>query len=101
MATQVEPKRSNNQRLYDLTVALETALIECDELGLDADRVEFDGRFASRIIVQDNGKTRQLLREGKAQYYGMESHGGVRCYLIQMQMNNLCKVIWKTDSLTH
>lgn len=97
---QVEPFRKSNQQIFSLTVALETALIECDEMGLDADRVEFDGRFQPRIMVQDNSKTRQLLREGKAQYFGTESCGGVRRYLIQMPLRN-CKVIWKTDSLTH
>lgn len=97
---QVEPKRTTNQRLYDLTVAMETALIECDEMGIEAERVEFDGRFPPRIFVMNNGITRQLLREGKAHYFGTEVYGGVRCYLIQMMVNN-CKIIWKTDSLTH
>lgn len=100
MTTQVEPTRSRNQHIFNLTVALETALLECDELGLDAEKVEFDGRFRPRIFVANNGKTRELLREGKAYVYGMEAQHGTRLHLVQMQLNN-CKIIWKTDSLTH
>lgn len=100
MATQVEPTRSRNQRIFDLTVALEIALLECDELGLDAEKVEFDGRFRPRIFVANNGKTRELLREGKARVYGTEARNGVRQHLVQMMLRD-CKIIWKTDCLTH
>ncbi|QIW15827.1 hypothetical protein A4G20_05530 [Pasteurellaceae bacterium RH1A] len=96
----IEPNRPRNQRVYSLTVALEIALLECDELGLEAERVEFDGRLRPRIIVADNHITRRLLREGKAQCYGTDVRGGLRQHLIQMRLRD-CNIIWKTEFLTH
>lgn len=93
-----QPMKGKNAHAYNLTVAMELAILDCEEMGLEVERVEFDGRLRPRIFVRDCAITRNLVKTGKAQHYGTTNRNGIRHYLIQMPSRD-CKILWTTDQL--
>ena len=93
-----QPMKRNNALAYNNAVAMELTILDCEEMGLEIERVEFDGRLRPRIFVKNSHITQKFLRDGKAYSFGTLVRHGVRRYLVQMP-NRDCKILWETDRL--
>ncbi|MCK3654885.1 hypothetical protein A4G19_03615 [Pasteurellaceae bacterium Macca] len=91
--------KGKNARIFNLSVAMELAVLECDKLGLEIEKVEFDGKFSPRLFVKSNAKTARLQAEGKAHFFGITQKHGVTYDLVKMPLANGSKIIWLTDRL--
>lgn len=91
-----QPMHYKNTMAYNLAVAMELTILECEEMGLEIDRIEFDGTMLPKIWVNNGKITHQLILNGKVQHCSTINKHGIRYYVMQMVINH-CKVIWETD----
>lgn len=90
------PLSPYNAVLYGQIVGLELALLECNQMGIDVERVDYTDFKRPRLIVKENHVTRHLLRIGKAHNYGFKAKGGRRVYLNHAEVKGV-RIIWETN----
>lgn len=95
-----EMMNPRNGFIHNQLAKLEIATLECEELGLVVEKVEWFENSHPRLVVQDCATTRHLMKVGKAINYGSEVKNGIRIYLNQMMLKGV-RVIWKSGALKH
>lgn len=97
MRTEIErPLSPYNAVLYGQIVALELALLECNQMGIDVIKVDYTDFKRPRLIVQDNHVTRHLMRIGKAQNFGFKNRSGRRVYLNHADIKGV-RIVWEAN----
>lgn len=94
------PLSPYNAILYGQIVSLELALLECNQMGIDVERVDYTDFKRPRLVVKDNHITRKMMATGKAFNYGSRVKNGHRVYLNHAIVNGV-KIIWESHSLRH
>ncbi|RRN04659.1 hypothetical protein EIM44_04250 [Bibersteinia trehalosi] len=103
MAKRVEidrPLSPDNAVLYGQIVGLELAILECNQLGIDVERVDYTDWRRPCLIVKANAVTQQMLRQGKAFNYGSRVKNGIRVYLNHAIINGV-KIKWESSDYRH
>ncbi|MCQ9629268.1 hypothetical protein [Actinobacillus suis] len=103
MAKQKEierPLSAVNAVIYGKIVGLELALLECNQLGIDIECVDFTDHGHPSLIARANNITQQMLRQGKAVNYGHTFQNGHRIYLHYAMISGV-KVKWKSTDYRH
>ncbi|PJG86188.1 hypothetical protein [Conservatibacter flavescens] len=80
--------------VYEATVKLELAMLECEEMDLEVTGVEWGGGYQPRIILRENDKTKRFVENGSAQMFGVKTKAGVRYDFYQMHVRGV-KCIWE------
>ena len=103
MANTIElerPLSPENAVLYGQVVGLELAILHCNELGIDVERVDYTDWQRPCLIVKANAVTQQMLRQGKAFNYGSRVKNGRRVYLNHAIVNGV-KIKWESSNYRH
>lgn len=90
------PLSPYNAVMYGQIVSLELALLECNQMGIDVERVDYTDFKRPRLIVRDNGITQQMMRTGKATNYGCKLKNGRRIYLNHADVKGV-RIIWEAN----
>lgn len=89
------PLSPYNAVLYGQIVSLELALLECNQMGIDVERVDYSDYKRPRLIVRDNHVTQQMMKQGRASNYGCRLKNGRRVYLNHASINGV-RIIWES-----
>lgn len=91
------PLSPHHAVLYGQIVSLELALLECNQLGIDVERVDYSDFRRPRLIVRDNWATQQIKRSGKfkANSYGLKLNHGRRTFLHCAEIRGV-RIIWES-----
>lgn len=95
-----EMMSERNASIHSQLVKLELATLECEQMGIEVEYVEWFDIGKPRLVVRDNAATRHFVKTGKAHNYGSEVKNGIRVALNQMQVKGV-KIIWKSDFIQH
>lgn len=90
------PLSPDNAVLYGQIVGLELALLDCNQMNIDVERVDYSDWRRPRLIVKDNAATRWLLKAGKAHNYGFKFKNGRRIQLNHATVRGV-RIIWETN----
>ncbi|MEE3701547.1 hypothetical protein [Mannheimia haemolytica] len=85
-----------NAYIHDSLVKLEIATLECEALDLEIERVEFEAASPPRLVLRDNRKTQDFVKNGLASLFGMKTKGGRRYDSYQMQVRGV-KCVWESE----
>ncbi|MDW0615962.1 hypothetical protein P2G70_00080 [Mannheimia haemolytica] len=88
-----------NAFIHDSLVKLEIATLECEAMELEVERVEFEAKSPPRLVLRDNRKTQDLVKNGLASLFGMKTKGGRRYDSYQMQVCGV-KCVWESERVT-
>lgn len=88
------PLSPYNAVLYGQIVNLELALLECNQMGIDVERVDYTDFKRPRLVVRDNYVTQQMMKHGKANNYGCKLKNGNRIYLNHAEVKGV-RIIWE------
>ncbi|WP_409042272.1 hypothetical protein [Mannheimia haemolytica] len=88
-----------NAFIHDSLVKLEIATLECEAMELEVERVEFEAKSPPRLVLRDNCKTQDLVKNGLASLFGMKTKGGRRYDSYQMQVRGV-KCVWESERVT-
>lgn len=90
------PLSKENAVMYGQIVSLELALLECNQMGIDVERLDYTDNRHPRLVARDSSATRYLMKTGKAQNYGSCNKNGRRIYLNHTQVKGV-RVVWESD----
>ena len=88
-----------NAYIHDSLVKLEIATLECEAMDLEIQRVEFEAASPPRLVLRDNRKTQDFVKNGLASLFGMKTKGGRRYDSYQMQVRGV-KCVWESERVT-
>lgn len=90
------PLSPYNAVLYGQIVGLELALLECNQMGIDVERVDYTDFKRPRLIVRDNHVTQRMMRTGKACNFGLKTKNGRRVYLNHTEVKGV-RIVWEAN----
>lgn len=90
------PLSPYNAVLYGQIVSLELALLECNQMGIDVERVDYTDFKRPRLIVRDNHVTQRMMKTGKANNYGFKNRYGQRVYLNHAEIKGV-RIVWEAN----
>ena len=90
------PLSPYNAVLYGQIVSLELALLECNQMGIDVERVDYTDFKRPRLIVRDNHVTQRMMKTGKANNYGFKNRSGQRVYLNHTEIKGV-RIVWEAN----
>ena len=90
------PLSPYNAVLYGQIVSLELALLECNQMGIDVERVDYTDFKRPRLIVRDNHVTQRMMKTGKANSYGIKTQNGRRVYLNHAYVKDV-RIVWEAN----